>query len=71
MSRANQAGILAASALIIKVQKIAIDDDLIRDIDLNLIQNLYREVVDGNNLDVELKIPEIMKLEITLEEFKV
>ena len=60
----------AASALMIKLQKMAIDDDLTSDINLDLIKDLYKEVVDGNNLDVELQIPEIMKLERTLEEFK-
>ena len=46
----------------IKLQKMAIDDDLTSDINLDLIKDLYKEVVNGNNLDIELQIPEIMKL---------
>ena len=73
VSRANRAHILTESALLIKLQRMALsessNEEGITNVDLDLIQTLYKTVLSKTG-EVDIGIPAMQSLQTILEETK-
>ena len=72
VARANRADILTESALLIKLQQIALSEsaDSTNNVSLEVIQKLYKTVF-SKEVDVDLDIPEMQALRVILESTKI